>query len=191
MRIWRAWLMILVLFVLILFPASNAGAMQLIASWAPNTETNLAGYRFYWGTNYSAVANKQVTPITLGINQYCICFDVDENTTTVVYVGVSAYDTSNNESSLTIGYYLFGNITGDYNSGTPYTSARVDGFDLTTLGLYFGQTVSHPSYNCNDCAAIRALPLPTDAQKSDLYKDNRNDGFDLIELGLRFGNAAY
>ncbi len=166
-------------------------AEKIVVSVNQNTEADLAGYRVYYGSDYNAVAAKQVEPINLiGRATNCVCLIVDENIMSVLYIGVSAYNTDDKESELTMGYYLFGNIAGDFNDGTQMSGARVDGLDLTTLGLYFSQTVTHPTYNCSDCAAIRAIPLPTDLQKCDSNKDGRIDGFDLIELGLRFGNAA-
>ena len=174
--------------ILFLWLASvGEAAMKTISlSWDTNTEPNLAGYRLYWGQTYASAANKTGTMVEIG-NKTSVCVQVDDSVP-VYFFGVTAYNTSGNESTATVGYLLFGNIAGTYNDGTPYTSARVDGFDLTTLGLYFGQSVSHPTYNCSGTFVIQ---LPTDAQKSDLNKDGRVDGFDLIELGIRFGNAAY
>lgn len=181
---------ILIIYFLFFAFLSESDAARLVFSWDPNTEPDLAGYRLYIGS-YSQVTQKQVLPVVLSPSQYCYCFEIDDNTTKVVYVGVSAFNTAGLESELTIGWYLFGNIVGNFNEGTNYTAGRVDGYDLTILGLYFGQTVSHLTYNCNDCASIRSMPFPNDKQKSDLNRDGRIDGFDLIYLGLRFGNASY
>ena len=163
------------------FPAE---ARVIKMSWDANTEPDLAGYKIYWGITYNEVANKVNFLQDVG-NKTCACIDVDDGSYKFIFLGVTAYDTQGFESSATVGYVLFGNIIGDYNNGTPYTSAQVDGTDLITLGLHFGEVVTHPTY---DCAGTFAIELPADAQKADLNYDNWIDGFDLIYLGLRFGN---
>ncbi len=100
-------------------------AKTIFIDWEQNTEANLAGYKVYYGTDYNAVAAKQVVPINLiGRAANCACLIVDEKIMSVVYIGVSAYNTDGQESALTMGYRLFGNSAGDFNDGMPMSSAR-------------------------------------------------------------------
>ena len=184
MKVWRMCLTVFFIFI-VLFFGNNAEAVYVV-SWNPNTEPNLAGYRVYWAFTYQSVADKTAARTDV-VNRTSCCLTIDEGSNPVVFVGVSAYDTSGNESNVTVGYILFGNIEGTYNDGIPYTSARVDGFDLTVLGVNFGLTVTHQTYECSSNFAIQ---IPTQLQKSDLNGDGRIDGLDLIKLGLSFGNAA-
>lgn len=162
----------------------QAEARTAKMSWDANTEPDIAGYKVYWGITYNDVVNKVNLLQDVG-NKTCACVDINDGTYNFVFLGVTAYDTETAESEATVGYVLFGNITGGYNDGIPYTSAQVDGMDLITLGLHFGEVVTHPTYDCDGTFTIQ---LPTDAQKADLNHDNWIDGFDLIYLGLRFGN---
>ena len=165
------------------------GAMKTIKlSLEPGTGgTEVAvGFRLYWDTTQTAVVNKTTSNrLDIG-NKTSACISLDD-TRPFYYLGATAYDANSNESTVTVGYFLFGNIVGGYNDGTASSSARVDGNDLTTLGMYWGQMVTHQVYDCNSTFVIT---LPTNAQKADLNRDGRVDGRDLIELGLRFGNAA-
>jgi len=191
-KVWRLFFIVTGLCFLSFPIQAEAKTKTVMISWSAVTTCTdgstcqIAGYRIYWGRTHDLAANKTGTMVERG-SYTSACIQVDDSYP-VYYLGVVAYDTSGVESSSNIAYLLFGNIAGTYNDGTPYTSARVDGFDLTTLGLYFGQSVSHPTY---DCSGTFVIQLPTDAQKCDLNKDGRVDGLDLIELGLRFGNAAY
>lgn len=70
-----------------------AQAAQVQITWSPNTETDLAGYKVYYGTapgQYSA-------PITVTTTSYTFQGATDKTT---YYVAVSAFDTSGNESAL-------------------------------------------------------------------------------------------
>jgi len=164
---------------------ATAGMKIIQLSWDANNESDLAGYRVYWATKVDNLLTKTSYMMDVG-ERTSACVEVDD-AQKVWFFGVSAYDTSGNESSLTIGYYLFGNIKGDFNEGTTYTDARVDGEDLIYMGLYFGKTVYHDYY---DCSTNFSIKIPTLLQKSDLNKDGRIDGKDLSELSVRFGNAA-
>jgi len=164
---------------------ATAGMKTIKLSWDPNNEPDLAGYRVYWATKVDNLLTKTSYMMDVG-KKTSACIQVDD-AQKVWFIGVSAYNTSGYESSLTMGYHLFGNIKGDFNEGTPYTNARVDGEDLIYIGLYFGKTVYHNNY---DCSTGFSIELPTMIQKADLNKDGRIDGADLVELSVRFGNAA-
>jgi len=176
-----------VLFFSLVFAKAEAGTMKM--SWSANTEPDVIGYRIYWAFTRQPVVNKTATMIDVG-NKTSYCLTVADTSNSVIFIGVAAYgSTPGDESDTAVGYLLFGDVEGTHNDGVPYTSARVDGLDVTTLGVNFGLSVTHPSYNCSSNFAIQ---LPTPVQKSDLHKDGggRIDGFDLVELGLRFSNAA-
>lgn len=187
-KIWRLVFIVVGLWFLS-FPVL-AEAKTIKIAWDANTD-GATGYKVYWSYNKLEVVNKTVTPIDVG-NRLCYCFEANE-AYPAVYFGVTAYNATA-ESGITTGNDLFGNINGDnvFNYGVAWGDTRVDGADLTILGLYFGQTVVHSNFDCNSCSYISGGWPPTDLQKADIKKDgaNRIDGFDLIELGLRFGNAT-
>lgn len=176
-------------FLLTIFTLSTPEAKTILMSWDANTEPDIAGYRIYWGTTYTEVVNKTNLLVDVG-NKTSVCIninDADYYNNKVLFFGVTAYNTSGLESGVAVCYLLQGNIIGDHNDGTPYPSARVDGFDLNALGLHFGKIVTHPSYDCNSEFVIQP---ETEEQRCDLNHDGRIDGFDLIILGLFWGNTV-
>lgn len=180
------------LFFMIINSQAEARIRTIKMSWAPNSETDIVGYRIYWGSTYAEAfqagtdhdPSRRIADI---IGKTNACIDVNDSDYDAIFFAVTAYNTSGLESAPTVAYVLFGNIVGDYNDGTPYTSARVDGEDLTALGIHFGKSVSHPQYDCQGTFTIQPQ---TEAQKCDLSRDGRIDGLDLIELGLRWTNTA-
>lgn len=172
----------LVMILNIVFFVNICEARRIGLAWDASAGPDLAGYKIYWSTSYQGLFSGPRVSIDNG-NKTCICFDYGN--LDAIHFGVTAYNTSGIESDMVTGYDLIGNIEGDFNDKTPYSSARVDGMDLTTLGLYFGQVPPASSFDCNTCAGSSILP--TDLQKSDIKKDGRIDGLDLVELGLRFG----
>ena len=76
-----------------LLSLNNVYAAQVTLEWDPNTESDLAGYRVYYGTasrsysNSTDVGNKTIHRIS------------DLNDGTTYYFAVTAYDSSDNESS--------------------------------------------------------------------------------------------
>jgi hypothetical protein len=83
----------LLLITLILFPCSDAFSASLIFAWNPNPESDLAGYKIYYGTasgNYSSIVDVG------NITEYTITGLEAELT---YYFAVTAYDYSGNESA--------------------------------------------------------------------------------------------
>ncbi len=177
------WILLCLVFLL----PFKVQAWSIKGSWDANTEPDLAGYHVYISTTYENALQKIGDIAEFSTTKHCFCYDGISSNLKVVFIAVTAYNTEGLESAPTIGYRLSGNIWGTFNDGASYTDARVDGQDLTTLGLYFGLTTSHPEYNCSGTFSIETAPLD---QRSDLDRNNRIDGLDLIELGLCFGNMA-
>ncbi|MGB9700611.1 MAG: InlB B-repeat-containing protein [Thermodesulfobacteriota bacterium] len=71
---------------------SIASAAQIKIAWDPNTESDLAGYKVYYGTS----SGNYGTPINVGnVTTYTIS---DLTAGQTYYIAVTAYDTYNNES---------------------------------------------------------------------------------------------
>lgn len=76
----------------LLFTFSYANAVTVIAEWNPNTESDLAGYKLYYGTS----SGNYTTTIDVGnVVTHTI---PDLATGAIYYFAVTAYDTSDNES---------------------------------------------------------------------------------------------
>lgn len=184
-------IMIFLMFVVLLSVLSKdvyaTGGIQ--CSWKANTESDLAGYNVYIGTTHAIVAAKGGDITTFStINNY-FCYDVNDPSINCIFVGVTAFDNSGNESNMSeIVYSLEGNIIGKSSDGTPYTSAIVDGNDLAVLGANWGRNVTHPYY---DCSFFSIDPsLFTQKRSADLNMDGRIDFLDYFILATHFGNTA-
>jgi hypothetical protein len=141
MRYIRTILFLNLLFIT-MFPAQGFAA-SLNVSWNANTETDLAGYKVYYGTQSGAYGS----PVDVGQATTCTIADVTGGAT--YYVAVSAYDTSGNESeksaqvsaSVPVADTTPPTGTIKINSGAATTGSRV-----VTLNLYAtdtqGQVVS-------------------------------------------------
>ncbi|MEN6475196.1 MAG: PKD domain-containing protein [Syntrophaceae bacterium] len=87
----KSFLSLMILAMLFLFPLSVIAA-SLQVSWNANTETNLAGYKVYYGTTSGTYA----TAVNVGkVTSYTI---PSLSTGKTYYVALTAYDTSSNES---------------------------------------------------------------------------------------------
>jgi len=80
----------LILFLSLLFYSIDSAAQQL--AWNPNTESDLAGYRVYYGT----ASRTYGTPVNVGNVTSCPLTGLSPGVT--YYLAVTAYDTQNNES---------------------------------------------------------------------------------------------
>ncbi len=82
--------------------ASAAGAAELVVSWDPNTEDDLAGYKLYYGTASGDYGEPIVLDaaelVPVGGKLYYLLENLEPATT--YYVALTAYDSSGNESAL-------------------------------------------------------------------------------------------
>lgn len=86
---WRTWLL---LASFLYFYPGIAAAGSLNLSWSPNTETDLAGYKVYYGTATKTYG----LPIDVGkVTTYTVTGLTDQTT---YYFAVTAYDLAGNES---------------------------------------------------------------------------------------------
>lgn len=83
---------VIAIFIVALY-AVAAGAAQIQVTWNANTESDLAGYKVYFGT----APGQYSTPVTVTAPSYTFQGATDKTT---YYVAVSAFDTSGNESAL-------------------------------------------------------------------------------------------
>jgi hypothetical protein len=129
----------LVLLFLLLLPAA-VSASSLLVSWKGNTESDLAGYKLYCGTE----PGRYGSPITLGKVTNCQLSAVTAGKT--YYIALTAYDTSGNESSFSteVSAYipasqaaavitLISPTSGAVLSSTPKFSWSGSGFDSYKL----------------------------------------------------------
>ncbi|MCI0527739.1 MAG: fibronectin type III domain-containing protein [Nitrospira sp.] len=106
------------IFSILLIPAW-AGAGTASVSWNPNTESDLAGYKAYYGTSSGSYSS---SPIDVGnVTTYTISGLTDNQT---YYFVVTAYDTALNESApSTEVSFLVGTATGGGGGGSNASSS--------------------------------------------------------------------
>lgn len=80
------------IWLLVILYSSPAMATALLISWQENTETDLAGYKVYYGT----ASGQYGSPIDVGRETSCRISDLVSDTT--YYMAVTAYDEALNES---------------------------------------------------------------------------------------------
>ena len=90
--IYRNSIIILIGSILIFIFSQFAFAAQIKLAWNANTETDLAGYKVYWGTSSRSYGS----PVDAGkVTQYTL---TGLTSGISYFVSVTAYDLSNNES---------------------------------------------------------------------------------------------
>ena len=176
------WILLCLVFLL----PFKAQAWGIKGSWDANTESDLAGYNVYLATTYDNASQLIGDIVEFSTDKTCFCYEIDDNLD-VVFIAITARNDKGDESDPIVGYLLFGNVWGTYEDGVPYTDARVDGQDLTSLGLFFSLFTSHQEIDCSGTFVVELTSLD---QRSDLDKSGRSDGIDLIKMALRFGNTA-
>ena len=138
---------LMILAMLFLFPLSVIAA-SLQVSWNANTETNLAGYKVYYGTTsgtYDATVNVgNVTSYTIP----------SLSTGKTYYVAVTAYDTSSNESEKST--EVSANIPVP-DSTPPTGSILIAGGDSTTSARSVTLTLS-----ATDASGVASMKISND-----------------------------
>lgn len=149
----------IVLGVLLLLAFTSAGAAaDVTLGWDANTETNLAGYKIYYGTAPGVYG----TPITLGIQNTYTITGLPAGT---YYIAITAYNTSGLESG-------FSNEVSATLTETPTTS-KCDINDSGAVNAIDLQIM------INVILGLQAMP----AGKGDLNGDGRIDALDLQIIG--------
>ena len=136
---------LLTLFAFIFF-ANLALAGSATVSWNANTESDLAGYKIYYGTS----PRTGTDPKTCGLCGYSTSTNVGKVTNYVFsnltnnqtyYFSVSAYDTLNNESAFSSQVSKYVSImSADLNG-----NGRVNTQDFSILLSYWGSTSKPPA----------------------------------------------
>jgi hypothetical protein len=102
-----------------------------------------------------------------------------------ILIGISAFNAAG-ESGVVVPYRFYADINAKQywandTENTSYQQARIDGYDLNILGIYYGQPVFYdPAYTGS----------PTLQHNSDIWKDSVVNGIDLNELGSKYGNMG-
>ena len=153
--------------VLLLFAFTSAGLAQDVSiSWIANTESDLAGYKVYFGTAPGTYGN----PISLGTGTTYTLTGLPAGT---YYIAITAFNTSGLESG-------YSNEVSTTIAGTPSTSSRCDINGNGTINALDLQVMVN---------VILGAQAPS-ATKGDLNGDGRVDALDLqvlanVILGLR------
>lgn len=103
---------------MVVFAASFSMAQSEMVKlvWDANTETDLAGYKMYWGD----VSGSYGTPVDVGlVTEHPL--DLSEWTDGVYYFAVTAYDNRGNES----GYSNEVSYEVDHTAPTPPVGCRI------------------------------------------------------------------
>jgi len=148
----------LLLTLFLLAPINLAFAGSATISWNANTESDLAGYKVYYGT----ASRTGSDPKTCGLCGYSTNINVGNVRTYTIssltngmtyYFSVSAYDTSNNESAFSSQVSKLISTTADLN-GNGYINAQ----DFSILMSNWGST-SRPAADINQDGYVNAQDL--------------------------------
>ncbi len=133
-------------------------AGSAILSWNANAESDLAGYKIYYGT----AARTGTDPKSCGLCGYSTSVNVGNVRTYIIssltnnttyYFSVSAYDTSNYESSFSNKVSKFISTSADLNS-----NGRINAQDFSILMSNWGSTAK-PAADVNQDGYTNAQDL--------------------------------
>jgi hypothetical protein len=165
-------ILVLIMGFLVFFPAECIAA-SLLVSWKANTDTDLAGYMVYYGTRSGYYS----TGINAGKATSYQISGVQNGTT--YYVAVSAYDSSQNESLLSVeqtvtvpaavqstGITLVSPAIGATVYGNPVFSWAGKGFStykayISLDGKKFTRIYSGSSTSCSMQQSLWSLFVPS------------------------------
>jgi hypothetical protein len=144
-----------------------AYAVGCTLAWDPNTETDLAGYKVYYGKSSGIYSNN----VDVGKQTYCEVSNLVDGQT--YFFSVTAYDIDGNESAFSeeISHTIpiSNTCNGDFDS-----DGDVDGSDLAVFSSEFGHI------NCD---------LDGESCKADFDNDGDVDGTDLASFSKNFGRT--
>jgi hypothetical protein len=143
--------------------ACPALAAKARLTWNANTESDLAGYKVYWGTQSGNYTNNQ------DAGNVATYYVNDISNTGTTYFAVTAYDTSNNESDRSAEVKK---TPGDVNS-----SGAVNLSDFNVLAINFGNFVA----NCNQSGNYN---------QADINLDCYVNLSDFNALAMNFGYSS-
>ncbi|PIQ75467.1 MAG: hypothetical protein COV84_01075 [Candidatus Portnoybacteria bacterium CG11_big_fil_rev_8_21_14_0_20_40_15] len=138
--------------------ADIALAGSATISWNANTESDLAGYKIYYGT----ASRTGTDPKTCGLCGYSTSLNVGNVRTytfssltngQTYYFSVTAYDTSNNESSFSSQVSKFISTSADLNA-----NGRINAQDFSILMSFWGST-ARPAADVNQDGYVNAQDL--------------------------------
>lgn len=145
----------LALFVLAI-SANFAQAGSATLSWNANSESDLAGYKIYYGT----AARTGADPKTCGLCGYSTSVNVGNVRTytfsnltnnTTYYFSITAYDTSNNESVFSSQVSKLISMSADFNS-----DGHVNSVDFGIMMSNWGST-ARPSSDINQDGVVNSV----------------------------------
>jgi hypothetical protein len=131
-------------------------AGSAILSWNANAESDLAGYKIYYGT----AARTGTDPKSCGLCGYSTSVNVGNVRTytissltnnTTYYFSVSAYDTSNNESTFSSQVSKLISMSADFNS-----DGHVNSVDFGVMMSYWGST-ARPAADINKDGLVNSV----------------------------------
>jgi hypothetical protein len=155
MRYKSAIIVLVSLFSLVL-SVSSVWAGSATLAWTANSETDLAGYKIYYGTT----ARTGTDPKVCTLCGYTTKVDVGKVTTYTIsnltngqtyYFSVTAYDTSNNESVFSSQVSKLVSLSADFNSDT-----KVNSVDFGILMSFWGST-ARPAADINKDGTVNSV----------------------------------
>ena len=179
------WILLCLVFLL----PFKAQAWGIKGSWDANTEPDLAGYNIFIATTHAKASQKIGDIAEFSTEDTWFCYEETGGIPDVIFGAITAYDTEGRENGVSNIYYLLaGNVWGTCEDGVFYTEARVDGLDITTMGIYFGlKNIVHQELDCAEGFSIDNTSID---QRCDIDHSGEVKGRDLIEMCLRYNNRA-
>ena len=136
--------------------ANIALAGSATLSWNANTETDLAGYKIYYGTSSRTGTDPKTcglcgyqTSINIGnVRPYTISNLTNGQT---YYFSVTAYDTSNNESAFSAQVSKLISTSADFNS-----DGHINSVDFGIMMSFWGST-ARPAADINQDSLVNSV----------------------------------